>query len=124
MSDIRLIVSEILSHCGKIRTGLDVAFDDAEHALLHDANAPGAYWILAQTNLTVGDYTNARRYIFKAIKLNDSLPQFHLTYIDALIRSGEVDSALRYMDAVRDSFVEHPLFATRFKNAMLIDWTD
>ncbi len=30
MSDIRLIVSEILSQCGKIRTGLDVAFDDAE----------------------------------------------------------------------------------------------
>lgn len=94
-----------------LQTNYTYARDDAEHALLHDANAPGAYWILAQTNLAVGDYTNARRYIFKAIKLNDSLPQFHLTYIDALIRSGEVDSALRYMDAVRDSFVEHPLFA-------------
>ena len=94
-----------------LQTNYTYARDDAEHALLHDANAPGAYWILAQTNLAVGDFTNARRHIFKAIKLNDSLPQFHLTYIDALIQSGEVDSALRYMDAVPDSFVEHPLFS-------------
>lgn len=86
------------------------ARDDAEHALLHDANAPGAYWILAQTHLAVGDITNARKHIYRAIKLNDSLPQFHLTYIDTLIHAGEVESALRYMDAVRDSFVEHPLF--------------
>lgn len=86
------------------------ARDDAEHALLHDANAPGAHWILAQTHLSVGDMTNARKHIFKAIKLNDSLPQFHLTYIDTLIQAGEVDSALRYMDAVRDTFVEHPLY--------------
>ncbi len=86
------------------------ARDDAEHALLHDASAPGAYWILAQTHLAVGDVVNARKHIFKAIKLNDSLPQFHLTYIDTLIQAGEVDSALRYMDAVRDAFVEHPLY--------------
>ncbi|MBR5759622.1 MAG: hypothetical protein IKX88_13610 [Thermoguttaceae bacterium] len=86
------------------------ARDDAEHALLHDDSAPGAYWILAQTHLAVGDITNARKHIFKAIKLNDSLPQFHLTYIDTLIQAGEVDSALRYMDAVRDSFTEHPLY--------------
>ena len=94
-----------------LASNLTYARDDAEHALLHDPNAPGAEWILAQTHLAVGDFVNARRHVVKAIKLNDSLPQFHLTYIDALIRSGEVDSALRYMDAVRDSFVEHPLFA-------------
>ncbi len=86
------------------------ARDDAEHALLHDENAPGAHWILAQTHLAVGDITNARKHIFRAIKLNDSLPQFHLTYINTLIQAGEVDSALRYMDAVRDTFVEHPLY--------------
>jgi tetratricopeptide (TPR) repeat protein len=92
-------------------SNLTHARDDAEHALLHDANLPGANWILAQTHLAVGDITNARKYIYKAIKLNDSTPQFHLTYIDALIQAGEAESALRYMDAVRDSFVEHPLFA-------------
>ncbi len=86
------------------------ARDDAEHALLHDPNAPGAHWILAKTHLSVGDVTNARKHIFKAIKLNDSLPQFHLTYIDTLIQAGEVDSALRYMDATRDTFGEHPLY--------------
>lgn len=86
------------------------ARDDAEHALLHDPNAPGAHWILAQTHLAVGDTMNARKHIYRAIKLNDSLPQFHLTYIDTLIQAGEVDSALRYMDAVRDTFVEHPLY--------------
>ncbi len=86
------------------------ARDDAEHALLHDANAPGAHWILAQTHLAVGDISNARKHIYKAIKLNDSLPQFHLTYIDTLIQAGEVDSALRYMDAVSETFVEHPLY--------------
>ncbi len=90
---------------------LTFARDDAEHALQHDVNLPGADWILAQTHLAVGDFTNARKYVYKAIKLNDSMPQFHLTYIDALIQAGDVASALRYMDAVRDSFVEHPLFA-------------
>ena len=90
---------------------LTYARDDADHALLHDQNLPGADWILAQTHLAVGDYSNARKYVYKALKLNDSMPQFHLTYIDALIQTGEADSALRYMDAVRDSFVEHPLFA-------------
>lgn len=94
-----------------LQTNLTHARDDAEHALLHDPNAPGAHWILARTHMVVGDYSGARLHAVKAIKLNDSLPQFHLAYIDALIRSGEVDSALRYMDAVRDSFVEHPLFA-------------
>lgn len=92
-------------------SNLTYARDDADHALLHDPNAPGADWILAQTHLAVGDFANARKYVYKAIKLNDSMPQFHLTYIDSLIQSGEVDSALRYMDAVRDTFVEHPLFA-------------
>ena len=94
-----------------LASNLTYARDDAEHALLHDPNLPGADWILAQTHLAVGDLSSARKYVYKAIKLNDSLPQFHLTYIDALIQAGEVDSALRYMDAVRDSFVEHPLFA-------------
>ncbi|MDO5307892.1 MAG: hypothetical protein Q4G03_00125 [Planctomycetia bacterium] len=94
-----------------LQTNYTHARDDAEHALLHDPNAPGAHWILAQTHLAVGDCANARKHIFKAIKLNDSLPQFHLTYIDVLIQAGEAASALRYMDAVRDSFVEHPLFA-------------
>jgi len=31
--DMRLIISEMLSHCGKIRTGLDIAFDDAETSM-------------------------------------------------------------------------------------------
>ncbi len=91
-------------------TSYTYARDDAEHALLHDAEAPGAHWILGQTHLAVGDYSNARKHLVKAIKLNDSMPQFHLTYIDALIQSGEVEMALRYMDAVRDTFKEHPLF--------------
>ena len=94
-----------------LASNLTYARDDAEHALLHDPNAPGANWILAKTHLAVGDFSNARRHIYKAIKLNDTMPQFHLTYIDTLIQAGEVASALRYMDAVRDSFVEHPLFA-------------
>ena len=71
------------------------ARDDAEHALLHSPTRP-APWILAQTHLAVGDITNARKHIYRAIKLNDSLPQFHLTYIDTLIHAGEVESALHY----------------------------
>lgn len=94
-----------------LQVNLTYARDDAEHALLHDVNLPGANWILAQTHLAVGDFANARKYDYRAIKLNDSMPQFHLTYIDALIQDGEIPSALRYMDAVKDSFVEHPLFA-------------
>lgn len=93
-----------------LQTSLTNARDDAEHALLHDANAPGAHWILAQTHLAVGDYPTARRHIFKAIKLNDSLAQFHLTLVDALIRSGEIDAASRYVEAVRDAFSSHPLY--------------
>ncbi|MBQ9873349.1 MAG: hypothetical protein IJM30_02695 [Thermoguttaceae bacterium] len=101
-----------------LRVSYTYARDDAEHALLHDAEAPGAYWILAKTHLAVGDATSARKRVYKAIKLNDSLPQFHLTYIEALIEAGEVDSALRYMDAVRESFQEHPLYQTE---ALVLD---
>lgn len=94
----------------ELRTSLKNARDDAEHALLHEKNSPGAHWILAKTHLAVGDFTNARRHIFQAIKMNDSMAQFHLTLIDALIRSGEIDAASRYMEAVEDAFVEHPLY--------------
>ncbi|MBR4105586.1 MAG: hypothetical protein IKK39_16190 [Thermoguttaceae bacterium] len=94
----------------ELKTSLKNARDDAEHALLHEKNSPGAHWILAKTHLAVGDFANARRHIFQAIKLNDSMAQFHLTLIDALIQSGEIDAASRYMEAVEDAFVEHPLY--------------
>ena len=94
----------------ELKTSLKHARDDAEHALLHEKNSPGAHWILAKTHLAVGDFANARRHIFQAIKLNDSMAQFHLTLIDALIQSGEIDAASRYMEAVEDAFDEHPLY--------------
>ena len=94
----------------ELKTSLKNARDDAEHALLHEKNSPGAHWILTKTHLAVGDFANARRHIFQAIKMNDSMAQFHLTLIDALIQSGEIDAASRYMEAVEDAFVEHPLY--------------
>jgi tetratricopeptide (TPR) repeat protein len=48
--------------------------------------------------------------VYLGILITFSLSIVLLTLIDALIQSGEIDAASRYMEAVEDAFVEHPLY--------------
>lgn len=93
-----------------LKKSLTDAKHDVEHALLHEPNYSPAFWILAKISLITENFKEAKQFCVKAIKLDDSIPQYHLTLVEILIKLEQWDNAARYLEAIQSYCQENPLF--------------
>ena len=66
-------------------------------AIFYDSDNPEAYWLLAQVELAAGDGASALIHIQRALELDQTMPQYHITFARALQMMNRVDDAKMYL---------------------------
>lgn len=82
---------------------------DAEKARELDAGSAPAAWILAQVARMLEDDEIAKTEAIAAIRVDESVPQYHLTLLNILNDLGDAENGLRYDEAVKTVCEKQPL---------------
>lgn len=83
---------------------------DLKWALSFSPNNPEVFWLLAQIELQVGDVYDALKHCERAIELNQSQLQYHITLAKVLIALNQYEEAQQYLEELLplcDRFVHH-----------------
>lgn len=83
---------------------------DAETALEIDPDSASAHWIIAQIAFMLEEYKTARERIIEAIRLDDSIAQYHFLLLNILYETGRIEDGLRYLEAVKPICDKPPFF--------------
>lgn len=83
---------------------------DAETALAIDPESASARWVIAQIAYLLEEYRTARERIVEAIRLDDSVPQYHFLLLQILNETGRIEDGLRYLKAVTPICDKPPFF--------------
>lgn len=66
-------------------------------ATFYDPDNPEAHWLLAQVELAAGDGASALVHVRRALELDQSMPQYHITFAKALQMMNRIDDAKMYL---------------------------
>ncbi|MGL6227400.1 MAG: CDC27 family protein [Thermoguttaceae bacterium] len=83
---------------------------DLKWALSFSPNNPEVFWLLAQIELQVGDVYDALKHCERAIELNQSQLQYHITLAKVLIALNQYEEAQQYLEELLplcDRFLHH-----------------
>lgn len=83
---------------------------DAETALRFNPESAAAHWLLAQVAAALEDFRLAREEVIAAIRLDDSVPQYHLLLLTILERQGDIAGGERYLEAAAPFCDKPPFF--------------
>ena len=84
---------------------------DAESALRLDPQNGSAYWLLGTCEFLVENYSEALKYVSRAIQINDRVPEYHFLMMGILERTNSIDNGLRYWEAVQQICKTNPFHA-------------
>ena len=90
---------------------IDAILADAESALRLDPQNGSAYWLLGTCEFLLENYSDALKYVSRAIQINDRVPEYHFLMMSILERTNSIDNGLRYWEAVQQICKTNPFHA-------------
>ncbi len=73
------------------------SMNDLKAAIFYDPDNPESYWLLAQVELAGGDGATAMEHIQKALELDQTMPQYHITLAKTLMVMNRIEDAKMYL---------------------------